>query len=170
MLIDEIDKAPRDFTNDLLHELERYEFFLKEQDNFKVGLGENNPQRILIVMTSNSEKNLPDAFLRRCVFYHIPFPEGDKMRQIIEAQLTNAATEQVKANLDEIEKIFKEIRKQVVRKKPATAELVSFVRALEMDGLLQQPKPDVKTWYRDNLSLLIKTKEDITAVKRFLNM
>jgi MoxR-like ATPase len=170
VLIDEIDKAPRDFTNDLLHELERYEFFLKEQDNFKVGLGENNPQRILIVMTSNSEKNLPDAFLRRCVFYHIPFPEGDKMRQIIEAQLKNAATEQVKANLDEIEKIFKEIRKQVVRKKPATAELVSFVRALEMDGLLQQPKPDVKTWYRDNLSLLIKTKEDITAVKRFLNM
>lgn len=169
VLIDEIDKAPRDFTNDLLNELERYEFFIKEQDNYKVDLGKENAQRILIIMTSNSEKNLPDAFLRRCVFYHIPFPEGDKMRQIIEAQLNNAVSGQVRTNLDEIEKLFKEIRKQVVRKKPATAELVSFVRALEMEGLLQQPKPDVKTWYRDNLSLLIKTKEDINAITRFLN-
>lgn len=169
VLIDEIDKAPRDFTNDLLNELERYEFFIKEQDNYKVELGKDSPHRILIIMTSNSEKNLPDAFLRRCVFYHIPFPEGNKMRSIIEAQLTNAATDQVKANLDEIEKVFKEIRKQVVRKKPATAELVSFVRALEMEGLLQQPKPDVKAWYKDNLALLIKTKEDLNAVKRFLD-
>lgn len=168
VLIDEIDKAPRDFTNDLLNELERYEFFIKEQDNYKVELGKDSQHRILIIMTSNSEKNLPDAFLRRCVFYHIPFPEGDKMRNIIEAQLENAVTDQVRANLDEIEGVFKEIRKQVVRKKPATAELVSFVRALEMEGLLQQPKPDVKSWYKDNLALLIKTKEDINAIKRFL--
>ena len=74
VLIDEIDKAPRDFTNDILNEIERREFFIKEQNNYPVEIGDENPQRILIIMTSNSEKNLPDAFLRRCVFYSIPFP------------------------------------------------------------------------------------------------
>ena len=85
VLIDEIDKAPRDFTNDLLNEIERYEFFLKEEDNYPIRRGEE--QRIVVIMTSNSEKNLPDAFLRRCVFYHIPFPTPEKLLQIAKAQL-----------------------------------------------------------------------------------
>lgn len=168
VLIDEIDKAPRDFTNDLLNELERYEFFIKEQDNFQVKMDAENQQRILVIMTSNSEKNLPDAFLRRCVFYHIPFPEGDKMREILESQLQNAIGDQERANLKDIQQLFNEIRKVAVRKKPATAELVSFVRALEMDGLLQQPKPKIKDWYLNNLSLLIKTNEDLKVIKDFL--
>ncbi len=168
VLIDEIDKAPRDFTNDLLNELERYEFFIKEQDNFQVKMDAENQQRILVIMTSNSEKNLPDAFLRRCVFYHIPFPEGKKMRDILESQLQNAIGDQERANLKDVQKLFNEIRQVAVRKKPATAELVSFVRALEMDGLLQEPKPKIKDWYLDNLSLLIKTNEDLKVVKDFL--
>ncbi|MEM6379563.1 MAG: MoxR family ATPase [Bacteroidota bacterium] len=168
VLIDEIDKAPRDFTNDLLNELERYEFFIKEQDNFRVKMDGANEQRILVIMTSNSEKNLPDAFLRRCVFYHIPFPKGDKMRDILESQLKNAIGDQERTNLEAIQQVFNEIRQAAVRKKPATAELVSFVRALEMDGLLQQPKPKIKDWYLDNLSLIIKTNEDLKVIKDFL--
>ena len=87
VLIDEIDKAPRDFTNDILNEIERREFFIKEQRNYRVAIGEDNPQRMLIIMTSNSEKNLPDAFLRRCVFYSIPFPDAQRLQDILEAQL-----------------------------------------------------------------------------------
>ena len=66
VLVDEVDKAPRDFSNDILNEVENREFFIKEQDNYRIALGNGNTRRILLIMTSNSEKNLPEAFLRRC--------------------------------------------------------------------------------------------------------
>ena len=145
VLIDEIDKAPRDFTNDILNEIEDFKFSIKEQDNVEISMGPDNQQRILIIMTSNSEKNLPDAFLRRCVFYHIPFPTNDRLIEIMKAQLTLQDSVNLKHNLSEIAKLFDRIRKAAVRKPPATAELIAFVKMLEMDNLLENQSDRPKT-------------------------
>ena len=171
VLIDEIDKAPRDFTNDILNEIERQEFFIKEQNNARLELGENNPQRILIIMTSNSEKNLPDAFLRRCIFYHIKFPSKKRLQEILLAQLnpTTEVTEAIEDNIEDICSLFIDIRqKGIARKAPATAELVAFTRMLEMDGYLKEDNPDVKEWFKANLSIIAKTKDDIDSIKAHL--
>ena len=169
VLIDEIDKAPRDFTNDILNEIERREFFIKEQNNYQVAIGDNNPQRILIIMTSNSEKNLPDAFLRRCVFYSIPFPDPKRLQDILIAQLEQPLSSIGQQHITQIIALFEDIRKASVRKKPATAELVAFTKMLELDGLLHQPgHPDYKDWYRQHLALLLKTDEDRRAVLEYL--
>ena len=85
VLIHEIDKGPRDIPNDILKEIENLEFQIKEQDNYSLKAGKK--ERIAVVMTSNSEKNLPEPFLRRCVFYHIPFPGPDQLMDIAKAQL-----------------------------------------------------------------------------------
>ncbi len=169
VLIDEIDKAPRDFTNDILNEIERSEFFIKEQNNYRVAIGDNNPQRIVIIMTSNSEKNLPDAFLRRCVFYSIPFPDSQRLQDILTAQLEQPLNENGQQHIGEIITLFEQIRERSVRKKPATAELVSFMKMLELDGLLSQAADrDYRKWYEQHLSLLLKTDEDRRAVLEFL--
>ena len=168
VLVDEIDKAPRDFTNDILNEIERQEFYIKEQDNTRLGMDQQNAQRILTIMTSNSEKNLPDAFLRRCVFYHIDFPSPEKLQKILKAQLNDAETDIVNNNLKAITQLFHDIRKAAIRKKPATAELVAFTKLLEMDGHLMEENPNVHQWFINNLSLLAKSKEDIDAIKAFL--
>ncbi|MBK6621938.1 MAG: MoxR family ATPase [Saprospirales bacterium] len=162
VLIDEIDKAPRDFTNDLLNEIERYEFFLKEEDNYPIRRGEE--QRIVVIMTSNSEKNLPDAFLRRCVFYHIPFPTPEKLLQIAKAQLGESSpfTDQL---LKDLIGRFGEVRAKAMRKPPATAELIGWLRILELQGILEGDAKKQQKALRDNLSILVKTKEDMDAVK-----
>ena len=168
VLIDEIDKAPRDFTNDILNEIEDWEFSIKEHNYFKVAKGNKSAQRILVIMTSNSEKNLPDAFLRRCLFYHIDFPKPEKLQQILKAQLTEKESATVQQNIQAITEIFTQIRKVAIRKKPATAELVALVKLLEMDGLLEEETPKHFQWFKDNLSLLAKSKEDILAIRQFL--
>lgn len=171
VLVDEVDKAPRDFSNDILNEIENREFFIKEQDNYPIGLG-NTQHRILLIMTSNSEKNLPEAFLRRCVFYHIPTPTGEKLRDILKAHLSVELTPVLKESLDNITKEFEVLRKKVTRKAPATAELVALVKLLESENVFKADKPigDVKKLFRENLSLLIKTKEDLEAVREYLNL
>lgn len=170
VLIDEVDKAPRDFSNDILNEIENREFFIREQDNYRIALGEGNTQRILLIMTSNSEKNLPEAFLRRCVFYHIPTPAGDKLRDILKAHLSIEHTPTLDTSLDNIAKEFETLRKKVTRKAPATAELVALVKLLESENVFKASKPieDVKKLFRENLSLLIKTREDLEAVREYL--
>ncbi|HNM24312.1 MAG TPA: AAA family ATPase [Saprospiraceae bacterium] len=169
VLIDEIDKAPRDFPNDVLFEFEDMAFRIEEADardfetvpeNFwatrpellelgvqlqKItpGLGQQlelapNAPKPLLILTSNSEKNLPDAFLRRCVFYHIPFPENTPEGK---KRLTDIVTQNVRLSdatskmLDKIILKFLEIRKKNLRKPPATAELISWVRILEQRGI-----------------------------------
>jgi len=166
VLIDEIDKAPRDFTNDLLNEIERYEFFIKEEDNYAIRRGDQ--QRIVVVMTSNSEKNLPDAFLRRCVFYHIPFPSPEKLLVIAKAQLGEgtAFTDQA---LRELIGRFGEVRAKALRKPPATAELIGWLRILEMQGILDGDAKKQQKALRDNLSILVKTKEDLEAVRQLFS-
>ena len=168
VLVDEIDKAPRDFTNDILNEIEDFEFTIKEQNNYAIQKGMDNPQRILVIMTSNSEKNLPDAFLRRCLFYHIDFPSPTKLQQILKAQLTQTESAIIDKNVKAISEIFTQIRAVAIRKKPATAELVAFTKLLEMDGLLTSNDPQYHQWFMDNLSLLAKSKEDIRAIRQFL--
>lgn len=163
VLIDEIDKAPRDFPNDILNEIENLEFQIKEQDNYTLRAGKS--ERIVTILTSNSEKNLPEPFLRRCIFYHIPFPNEEQLLSIAKAQL-GADTRLADALLSEIIQYFNEIRKRSVRKKPATAELISWLRILELEEIyttadLRQKRNRL----RDNLSVLIKTKEDLDAVR-----
>lgn len=170
VLIDEVDKAPRDFTNDILNEIENGEFFIKEQDNYKVELGKGNTQRILIIMTSNSEKNLPEAFLRRCVFYHIPSPSGEKLRNILKAHLSQNNSAIFEKNLTRLTEEFEILRKKVTRKPPATAELVALVKLLEVDNAFLDELKDIKAIFRDNLSLLVKTKEDLDALREYLDL
>ena len=162
VLIDEIDKAPRDFTNDILNEIENYHFQIREQDNYAIN--RDDQQRIFVIMTSNSEKNLPDAFLRRCVFYNIPFPKQELLLEIAKNQL-GADTQFTETLLNELIEKFNEIRKQAVRKPPATAELIAWLRILELQGFIEKGADERKTQLLNNLSILVKTQEDLEAIK-----
>ncbi len=162
VLIDEIDKAPRDFTNDILFEIENYSFDIKEQANYRLS---RSPERqILVLMTSNSERNLPDAFLRRCVFYHIPFPSPELLREIVQKQLASpsAFTEDLLKTL--IDKFFA-VRDRAVRKPPATAELIAWLRMLEAENFAKLGSEEQRRQLLFNLSILVKTKDDLEAVK-----
>ena len=162
VLIDEIDKAPRDFTNDILDEIENYRFRMKEQDNYLID--RSLDQNIVVIMTSNSEKNLPDPFLRRCVFYHIPFPSDELLRDIVKTQLGNSTkfTEQM---MDMLIEKFNAVRKRSVRKAPATAELIAWLRILEVQNFMGANEARQRQQMLDNLSILVKTREDLEAVK-----
>ena len=111
---------------------------------------------------------MPDAFLRRCIFYHIEFPPPKKLYQILKAQLGTPFNNVLEQNIEAITELFYAIRKVAIRKKPATAELVALVKLLEMDGQLTENNPDCHQWFIQNLSLLAKSKEDIDAFKQFL--
>jgi len=162
VLIDEIDKAPRDFTNDILNEIENYHFQIREQDSYAVDRDDN--QRIVVIMTSNSEKNLPDAFLRRCVFYNIPFPNKKLLLKIVQKQL-GSETKFTEKLLDELIDKFNEIREKAVRKPPATAELIAWLRILEMQDFMEKGAEGRKAQLLNNLSILVKTQEDLEAIK-----
>lgn len=84
VLVDEVDKAPRDFPNDILYEVEDLTFEIPELGGIKFRVSRDPSLQPVLVFTSNSEKNLPDAFLRRCVYYHIPFPDKQRLRRIVE--------------------------------------------------------------------------------------
>ena len=133
VLIDEIDKAPREFPNDLLNEIENYRFDIKEMNASVTRCpGEC---RILVIMTSNSEKNLPNAFLRRCVFYHISFPDKEKLLAIAKKRLTiNNGTydDLILKAIDE----FNSIRSRAVNKKPSTSEFLDWINLLQYYKLL----------------------------------
>jgi len=169
VLIDEIDKAARDFSNDILNEIENFQFEIKEQNNHIIKKGQD--QQIVVVMTSNSEKNLPDAFLRRCIFYHIPFPDEGLLLQIIYAQIetsdSNKFTEQA---LKSIIQQFEEIRKHSVRKKPATAELVAWIRMLGIHEYMEKDAKAQKELMLQNLSILVKTQEDLEAIEKLMKI
>jgi len=167
VLIDEIDKAPRDFTNDILNEIEQYAFRIKEENNYEIRLGNREDAQIVVVMTSNSEKNLPDAFLRRCVFYHIPFPKPELLLEIAQSQL-GGKTQYTEAALNSLIEAFEQIREASVRKAPATAELIAWLRILEIQGYLEKDKQSQKDLMLQNLSVLVKTKEDLEAVRAFV--
>jgi MoxR-like ATPase len=169
VLIDEVDKAPRDFTNDILDEIENYRFRIREQDDYMIEKDEK--ARIVIIMTSNSEKNLPDAFLRRCVFHHIEFPKKDDplLRDIVKNHLGNVITEKTKAAYDDLFTFFYEAREKAVRKKPATAELVAWLRMLGRNDYFKlEDEAAKKSMLLHNLSFLVKTEDDLRAVRKLI--
>ena len=131
LLIDEIDKADIEFPNDLLQELDRMEFFV-----YETGETVKAVQRPIVIITSNNEKELPDAFLRRCFFHYIKFPDADTMRAIVEVHFPG-----LKARLAaEALKIFYDIREVPgLKKKPSTSELLDWIKLL----LNEDISPDV---------------------------
>ena len=122
LLIDEIDKADIEFPNDLLQELDRMEFHVYEtKETVRAA------ERPIVVITSNNEKELPDAFLRRCFFHYIRFPDADTMRAIIEVHFPGLK----KALVAEALRLFFEIREAPgLKKKPSTSELIDWIRLL----------------------------------------
>ncbi|MFK7926330.1 MAG: AAA family ATPase [Bacteroidia bacterium] len=165
VLIDEIDKAPRDFPNDILHEIENMEFEIKEANNRRIG--RHPDRRIVMIMTSNSEKNLPEAFLRRCVFYHIPFPPPQRLLEIVRSHFGDQTDY---ADYQLIEH-FQQIRQAVRKKKPATAELIAWLRVLELNDFiapgidLQNLSSAQRQTLRMSYSVLAKSQEDLKAIE-----
>lgn len=138
VLIDEIDKAPREFPNDLLEALEDFRFSVKEIQ----GKGEapyQAPQDLkpIVIITSNREKMLPEAFLRRCIYYHIYFPEPEKIRSIVINRLYGGELDPQHGlrfsgqELDFLLQHFQEVREICRRKKPSTSELLGWLQILD---------------------------------------
>ncbi len=151
LLIDEVDKADLEFPNDLLHELDRMRFKVTETNEEVVA-----QQRPVVIITSNNEKELPDAFLRRCVFHFIDFPDRELMQRIVEVHhpgLARTLTEQAL-------QVFFELRTMNrLRKRPSTSELVDWISVLKRAGIesvkLEQNLPF--------LGALLKKEQDLAA-------
>jgi len=167
VLIDEVDKAPRDFTNDLLYEMVEYSFHIRELTNMELKKAEG--PRIVVILTSNSEKNLPDAFLRRCAFFHIAFPKGEELRKIVELHLGQGATAASDEAYRELITFFENVRSKSVRKAPATAELVTWLRILGMDTYQQADPTRRRELLERSLPLLVKTKDDLEVARSLIH-
>jgi MoxR-like ATPase len=132
VLIDEIDKAPRDFPNDLLNEVDRKFFRIPEWSREPLpATPEKSP---IVVLTSNSEKNLPDAFMRRCAFHYIHFPGEETLARIVEMKLPRYGQRRETGLVREVIELFQMLRENTERrldKKPATAELIDWLMMLE---------------------------------------
>ncbi len=127
LLIDEIDKADIEFPNDLLQELDRMEFFV-----YETGETIKAEERPIVIITSNNEKELPDAFLRRCFFHYIKFPDPDTMRAIVDVHFPDVKGEMV----TEAMKIFYDIRDVPgLKKKPSTSELLDWLKLLLVEDI-----------------------------------
>ncbi|MBM5817977.1 MAG: AAA family ATPase [Cyanobacteria bacterium K_Offshore_surface_m2_239] len=170
VLIDEIDKAPRDFPNDVLAELEDLYFRIPELGQMRL---KANPElRPLVVLTSNSERNLPDAFLRRCVYYNIPFPSRDKLEKVVSRQIKAfpATSPLLRDAID----LFVFLREKAgLDKKPATAELLLWLLALRSllgEGAeARRLGAAQKQVLVRSLSSLIKTADDQELALQGLN-
>jgi len=155
LLIDEVDKADLEFPNDILRELDEMRFTVMETGDEVVA-----KERPLVVITSNNEKELPDAFLRRCVFHFIEFPEPDMMRKIIEVHHPNVDT----TLLDQVLIKFYWLRGQPdLRKKPSTSELIDWIAALLRSGVSEEKLEN----HIPFLGSLLKNEQDTAALADF---
>ncbi len=152
LLIDEIDKADLEFPNDLLWELDKMEFYVNEtRETIKT------KHRPIVIITSNAEKELPDAFLRRCIFHYIEFPTIDKMREIIEVHFDSVEEKLCESAL----KSFYELREMDdLQKKPSTSELLDWLQALIISGV------DVEDIAKEVpfVGVLLKKNQDIEVM------
>lgn len=165
VLVDEIDKAPRDFPNDLLHEVMALSFRIPELRNAEVAA--DLALRPVLVLTSNSERNLPDAFLRRCVFYNIPFPDEARLAAIIVSRLPEFR-DGARPLLDSSIDLFMEVRRRL-RRPPSTAELINFIQVLRQNGAApDKPVMLSPQAVRKSASTLAKTREDVDELERLL--
>ena len=153
LLIDEIDKADLEFPNDLLWELDRMEFYIPEtKETIKA------QQRPIVIITSNAEKELPDAFLRRCIFHYISFPNQAMMTDIVHAHYDNIEDHLLEMAM----RAFYQVRDlPTVAKKPSTSELLDWLQALRLGGVA----PDKIEEELPYAGILLKKTEDLTAVK-----
>jgi len=168
VLIDEVDKAPRDFPNDLLNEVEGMYFKIPELKNVEIKADDD--MRPILIITSNSEKHLPSAFLRRCIYYNIPFPDEKRLTKIVETRLGRFAGGS-SVLLAEALAFFYQLREpnSGLTKTPATAELLGWLLALRaLDGdlpLRQRSSQRIVS----TLSTLIKAEEDQKKAEVLLN-
>jgi MoxR-like ATPase len=164
LLIDEIDKADIEFPNDLLQELDRMEFFV-----YEVGETVKAKHRPVVVITSNNEKELPDAFLRRCFFHYINFPDRETMQQIVDVHYPSIKKELVKEAMD----IFFDVRKVPgLKKKPSTSELIDWLKLLMADDIPDEiltnrdPSKAIPPLY----GALVKNEQDVHLLERLAFM
>ena len=170
VLIDEMDKAPTDFPNDLLNELEHVYFRIPELHGVRIALGDPEV-RPIVVITSNSEKDLPDAFLRRCVYYDIPFPKDEDLEELVARRLERYDLRGNRFLTDALS-LFRELRlpRSGLQDRPATAELLDWVIALreraqgEKNPLAMGPEPILATF-----GTLVKRLEDRPKAEKVLN-
>jgi MoxR-like ATPase len=161
VLIDEIDKAPRDFPNDILNEIDRLFFRIPELGGAMVGVIDDRYRPVLI-LTSNSEKSLPDAFLRRCIFYYIPFPDEERLQQIILSRLGDRIGTG-SSLLKDVVRFVLALRSEGggMRKKPGTAEMLNWVAAIiELGGDDNNGLKEQSTLVAQTLASLSKLVED----------
>jgi len=149
LLIDEIDKADLEFPNDLLHELDRMRFSISETQEEIAAV-----ERPVVIITSNAEKELPDAFLRRCVFHFIEFPDAELMARIVRVHHPNLETQVLERTL----KAFYALREEHgLRKRPSTSELIDWIAALRRAGVSMKELDEGLPF----LGVLLKREQDI---------
>lgn len=154
LLIDEIDKADLEFPNDLLWELDKMEFYIYETK--KTIKAKHRP---IVIITSNAEKELPDAFLRRCIFHYIDFPSKELMEEIVKTHFPKIEENLLKNAMN----VFYEIRSySQLRKKPATSELIDWLNAMMIGGV----DPSKIKAELPFVGVLIKKDEDLDVVRR----
>ncbi|WNZ57204.1 MoxR family ATPase [Microbulbifer sp. MKSA007] len=164
LLIDEIDKADIEFPNDLLVELDRMEFFV-----YETGETIKAKQRPIVIITSNNEKELPDAFLRRCFFHYISFPDRDTMRKIVDVHYPGIKGQLVAEAMD----IFFQLREVPgLKKKPSTSELIDWLKLLMADDI---PGEILKNSDSSNAipplyGALLKNEQDVHMLERLAFM
>ncbi|PWK47875.1 AAA family ATPase [Pleionea mediterranea] len=164
LLIDEIDKADIEFPNDLLQELDKMEFFVYETGETIKAI-----HRPIIIITSNNEKELPDAFLRRCFFHYIQFPDKATMQKIINVHFPDLKASLVKEAMD----IFFQVREtRGLKKKPSTSELIDWLKLLVADDISEtalkerDPSKAIPPLY----GALLKNEQDVHLLQKLMFM
>ncbi len=164
LLIDEIDKADIEFPNDLLQELDAMEFFVYETGEFIKA-----KQRPIVIITSNNEKDLPDAFLRRCFFHYINFPDVNTLEQIIKVHYPDIKKKLVNASINS----FLSVRDTVgIKKKPSTSELLDWLKLILADDIEAQDlvKKNNKNILPPLYGALLKNEADVELFQKIAFM
>lgn len=157
LLIDEIDKADLEFPNDLLWELDQMEFYIHETKRTVKA-----KQRPIVIITSNAEKELPDAFLRRCIFHYIDFPDEALMEEIVRTHYPDVEEHLLKNAMD----VFYSIRSlRDIRKKPSTSELIDWINAMQIGGI----SADEIRAKLPFIGVVVKKDEDLETVRAKLD-
>ena len=154
LLIDEIDKADLEFPNDLLWELDKMEFYIPE-----TGETVKAKKRPIVIITSNAEKELPDAFLRRCIFHYIEFPNEELMKEIIKVHFPDLEDNIIKQTIA----AFYYVRSlRDIQKKPSTSEIIDWIQALTISGIpVEKITKEIPF-----AGVILKKNEDIDALER----
>lgn len=164
LLIDEIDKADIEFPNDLLQEIDKMEFFV-----YETGETIKAKTRPIVIITSNNEKELPDAFLRRCFFHYIDFPDTETMQAIVDVHYPGIKQTLVKEALE----IFFDVRKVPgLKKKPSTSELIDWIKLLLADDIPEDilQNRDTKSAIPPLYGALVKNEQDVHLLERLAFM